>query len=113
MNYGKYFKSMFYAYGKSAPAMRFTAELPTSGKWSLEYFFPNFEHWDGVGHFYFTLLDNAKELDISIDARSLEGWAELGVFDIVGPTVHLDLVSVEPEGSQRVADAIRWKRLDP
>ena len=111
--YGKYDQSLFQATSETAPTIRFTANLPASGEWSLDYYFPYvYSYWDQYGEFNFVLRDGTTALNIDFDANSLSGWNRLGTFEIEGPNVHLDLVSVEPLDSPRVADAIRWKRVE-
>ena len=111
--YGKYVQSAWQTNSESAETVRFTAELPSGGNWNLQYYFPyQYPHWPQYGRYNFVLHDGAAEHPIAVDAKGLSGWVELGTYDIVGPTVQLDLVSVEPSDSRRMADAIRWKKVE-
>lgn len=111
--YGKYVQSAFETNGESAPTVRFSTDLPESGKWSLDYYFPyRYPYWTQYGRYNFVLRDESGEFEIDIDANSLHGWNHLGTFDMEGTEVHLDLVSVDPPGSLRAADAIRWQQVE-
>lgn len=111
--YGKYDQSVFSTHSSSAPTVRFTSELPSAGEWTFEYHFPYLcSHWEQYGRYNFTLRDNRQKWDLWVGANSLHGWIGPGTFDIPGPDVELDLISVEPANSIRVADAIRWKRVE-
>ena len=111
--YGKYRRSMLMSHAARAPTLRFKTKLPSSGKWVLDYHFPYARTlWDQYGRYYYILRDDATEYSVSLNAKGLRGWVRLGSFDLVGPEVHLDFVSVEPTDALRIADAIRWKRSD-
>ena len=111
--YGQYRQTSWETFSKSARTVRFTTDLPQGGKWNLQYHFPYlYPYWRQYGRYHFILRNGAQEHPITMDANSLSGWVDLGSFDIVGSTVQLDLISVEPSDSRRVADAIRWRRVN-
>lgn len=111
-SYGKYQHNTWRADG-DAPTVRFSVSLPSPGIWKLDYHFPYvYPYWQQHGRYDFILRDNDIEHLISIDAEGMDGWVQLGSFELVGPNVQLDLVSIDAEDSMRMVDAIRWKRTD-
>ena len=108
--YGRYRVSAIAALGQNVETARFSAEIPTSGKWSLSYWFPDrllFNERRGATH-HFVLRQAQQETAITADLPDSGGWLDIGEFDISEPVVELDLVSVDPPNSIRVADAIKW-----
>ena len=111
--YGRYRQTAWETFSESARTVRFTTELPKAGKWILEYHFPFlYAYWRPYGRYNFVLRDNVSEQPISIDAKDLSGWVDLGTFEVVGPSVQLDLISVEPSDSRKIADAVRWRPVE-
>ena len=108
--YGRYRPTALATFGTDVETARFSAEIPHGGKWSLSYHFPT--SYGLVGRFgvhNFTLHDSQGESKINVDPKDGSGWIHGGEFELSSSTVHLDLVSVEPPNSLRVADAVRWK----
>jgi hypothetical protein len=92
----------------------FTAELPESGQWELEYFYapPTNRAAKRLkpGTWNLTLVDDSGEQQITFDAAGGEsGWNLLGTFEVADGQVRVK-VSDETDGDFVVADAIRWKR---
>ena len=111
-SYGKYQHNAWMA-DYDAPTVRFSVSLPSPGNWKLDYHFPYvYPYWKQHGRYDFILRDNDVEHQISIDAKGMDGWVQLGEFDLVGPIVQLDLTPNESEGSMTLVDATRWKRTD-
>ncbi len=111
-SYGRYLPSAIVALGPNVDTARFSAEIPVSGKWSLSYWFPtNLYVVQSFGTTYnFVLRHAQQETAIQADFQDFGfgGWLHIGEFDISDSVVELDLVSVEPRKSVRVADAIKW-----
>lgn len=108
--YGRYRVSAIAALGPNVETARFSAEIPISGKWSLSYWFPHsllFNERRGTTH-HFVLRQAQQETALTADLPDSGGWLDIGEFDISEPVVELDLVSVDPPNSIRVADAIKW-----
>lgn len=108
--YGRYRPTALATFGTDVETARFSAELPIGGKWSLSYHFPT--SYGLVGRFgvhNFVLHDAQRERQIQVDPKDGSGWIHAEEFDLSSSTVHLDLVSVDPPNSLRVADAVRWK----
>ena len=110
-SYGRYQQNIWEVVG-DAPTVRFSVNLPSSGDWILEYHVPPHYVYRRHKRYNFILRDNDVEHSISLNVERKDGWLELGVFDLKGPMVQLDLVSVKAENSRRVVDATRWKLKD-
>lgn len=109
LSYGKYRSTALATYGNRAEIARFTADIPLSGKWSLSYYLQSDYPWmDILGVHNFILHNSQLKHHIDVDPQAGIGWIQAGEFDIPASTVHLDLVSVDPPNSLRVADAVRW-----
>jgi ABC-type transport system involved in multi-copper enzyme maturation permease subunit len=92
----------------------FTAELPASGPWELDYFFARPGSRSAarldLGTWNLTLVDESGSQEITFDAGGGEsGWNALGTFEVAEGEVKL-MVSNRTDGDYVVADAIRWKR---
>ena len=109
-NYGRYRPSAVVAAGSNVETVRFSAEIPTSGKWSLAYWFPaNFLEMPRRSNTHNFVLRHAQhETAFQADLPDLGGWTNIGEFDLSDSVVELDLVSVDPPDSIRMADAIKW-----
>ena len=111
--YGRYRPSTLATHGVDVEVARFTADLAESGTWSLSYHFPDVYSFTGrYGVHSFVLTEGKLETLIQVDPKRETGWIHLGEFEILSPTVNLDLVSVDPPNSLRVADAIRWTLVE-
>lgn len=99
----------------------FTAEIPRSGQWELEYYVPQRRgrgpggggrRGGEVGIWNLSVVDAAETRDLTFDAGGSEsGWNSLGAFDITEGEVRV-VVSDETEGSYVLADAVRWVAVD-
>ena len=96
---------------RGVPRVRFTAELPASDHWHLEYHIPEIYISMGETSVYKLALSNADEsLDFKIEAGVLDmGWNSIRSFDLEEGIVHLDILGTE-EPATLYADAIRWTR---
>ena len=111
-SYGKYQQNAWSTRGNGS-TVRFSVELPTPGNWTVEYHFPYlYPNWTQHGQYNFILRDNEVEHPISLDAEGMDGWVQLGNFDLVGPKVQLDLNPIEDQNSRTMVDATRWKLND-
>ncbi|MYD98746.1 MAG: hypothetical protein F4X98_15360 [Gammaproteobacteria bacterium] len=115
----------------------FTARLPASGRWRLDYHLPNLDvgfttrsrslfqltaeieitsgrQTPGLGDYDLRLVDaddNARGIDF--DASAAEpGWNTLGNFELDAGEVRL-VVTNRTTGATVVADAIRWTQVNP
>lgn len=115
-SFGRYRPSAIMALGPNVDTARFSAEIPVRGKWSLSYWFPtNLYVVQSLGTTYnFVLRHAQQETAIQADFQDFgfAGWLPVGEFNISDSVVELDLVSVEPRNSVRVADAIKWTLVD-
>ena len=112
LTYGRYRPTGLATLGADVETARFSAEIPTSGKWSLSYYMLSEESQMGEGQLgvhNFVLDDSQGERQFHVDPKDGSGWIHAGEFDLPSSTVHLDLVSVDPPNSLRIADAVRWK----
>lgn len=110
--YGKYRPTALVAHGANVEIARFSTSLPVKGRWSLSYYFPGDYAFRGrFGAHNFILHNSQIENHFQIDPKEGRGWVHVGKFEISSSPIHLDLVSVEPSKSLRVADAIRWQLL--
>lgn len=108
--YGRYRPTALATQGTNVEVARFSANLPVQGRWTLSYYFPdNFAFRGRFGVHNFVLHDSNSESHFQADPKDGGGWIHAGEFDISDSTIHLDLVSVDPPNSLRVADAIRWE----
>ena len=113
--YGKYRHTMaVVGKGKGERQAVFTAELPESGQWELEYYFSKPSSRSAsrleLGTWNLTLVDESGSQALTFDATGGEsGWNSLGAFEVADGEVRL-MVSNETDGDYVVADAIRWKR---
>jgi hypothetical protein len=113
--YGKYRHTMaVIRSGKGDRRAVFTAELPESGPWELEYYFsqPTSRSAGRLepGTWNLTLVDESGSQEITFDAGGGEaGWNSLGTFEVAEGEVRL-VVSNSTDGDYVVADAVRWKR---
>ena len=120
--------------GKGGQRAVFTARLPSTGRWRLDYHIPGrfVRHrsgfpsvgrlWDGLrvrsaygstlpplGRHHMALTAGAERFEISFDAAEAEqGWHLLGEYDLKSRDVRL-AVSALSDGLV-VADAIRWRK---
>jgi len=89
----------------------FTAELPETGQWKLEYYLPRPSSGSTrrrPGTWNLLLDDGSESRDIVFDADGGEsGWNEVGTYDLPAGEVQVK-ISDETDGDYVVADAIRW-----
>ena len=96
---------------RGVPRVRFSAELPASDHWHLEYHIPKIYYSIGETSVYKLALSNAdKSLEFNIEAGMLDmGWNSIRTFELEKGIVHLDILGTE-EPATLYADAIRWTR---
>lgn len=100
--------------GLEIPLAVFGAQIPESGRWRLDYHFPNFgeRRWMENGEYELNIADDTVSNSASIKSADLKrGWQEIGVFDLNAGTVRVEFVG----GSEiwiAILDAIRWTRAE-
>ncbi|MCY3884458.1 MAG: hypothetical protein OXG24_06015 [Gammaproteobacteria bacterium] len=114
VSYGRYRPTALATHGTNVEIARFSADIPANGRWSLSYHLLSSRYpLEGrLGVHTFVLHNAETEWHFQVDPKEGSGWIHAGEFDISNSSIHLDLVSVEPANSLRVADAIRWKLLE-
>ncbi len=111
--YGRDRNSAVATTGGSVEVARFSADIPISGKWSLEYYFPeSFALVDRYGVHNFVIRQARLEHSVQVGPSTSGEWVHLGNFELSNSTVELDLISVKPSNAVRIADAIRWKLVE-
>ena len=127
-SYGKYRHT--YAVnpsGSSLSTSTFSAQLPSLGRWNLEYHVPNFKRekkeWDYVAsntYGYRRFIDfgnhqieiqagnGVKSIEFDVESAT-EGWNDLGQFDVESPEVAVVITQSDDVG---IADAVRWTRAE-
>jgi len=111
--FGRYRRTLaVVASGKGKGSAVFTAQLPESGNWKLEYYFAKPTSRSAsrltLGTWKMQLVDSSGSHDITFDASGAEdGWNTLGSFEVAGGEARL-IVSNESDGEYIVADAVRW-----
>jgi hypothetical protein len=91
----------------------FSAEIPSSGQWELEYYLPRRPGRGPTGRrksgtWDLTVSDDSGDHEIKFDADGGEqGWNSLGTFEIAEGEVKV-AVSDKTDGDFVLADAIRW-----
>lgn len=98
----------------------FAADLPTPGRWRLDYHIPNrlafgstsLPSFGTLGSFSMTLVANGTESPVVFDAATAEvGWNKLGEYTLSTTEARLE-ISSRTDGEMVIADAIRWVLLD-
>lgn len=111
--FGKYRRTMaVVGSGEGQRHAVFTAELPRSGSWQLEYHMPQRPTGRTSRHpgtWNLTVTDaNGDDRDLTFDADGSDsGWNSLGTFDVAAGEIRVR-VSDGTDGDYVVADAIRW-----
>lgn len=129
--YGKYRHTLARAFRKSSMSnAHFTANLPTTGNWKLEYFMPSVRSFSNSfggafggganvrvsfgrrawkwGDFEMWLTDGERKVPIEMDGEAAEhGWNTIGEFALDNPTITVS-VSTNTSDGIVIADAIRW-----
>ena len=99
----------------------FQAELPTPGRWQLDYHVPNrnamaadidIQSYGTLGSLHMTLAWDGNETSIVFDGADADvGWNRVGEFDLQSTAVRLEVAS-RSDGEIVIADAIRWVPLE-
>ena len=116
--------------GDGTKEVAFSADLPASGRWRLEYHLPDltqrprfntfagtreaFGTWHGgrLGIQHLSLVAGGKATPLEIDAgRAGAGWHTIGTFALKPGEVQL-VVSNRTSGQTVIADAVRWSLVD-
>lgn len=119
------------ASGGSPRPATFAADIPIAGQWRLEYHLPDLAYqprvksftqspevtgvWRGglLGTHHLTLAAHGAESVIEFDAgRAVAGWNRVGTFELDTGHVRLHVSNRSP-GETVIADAIRWRRVEP
>ena len=99
----------------------FDAQLPTSGKWELEYYYPilnvknrrfdsNITSADGEYDIHIVQREEKRKVEFDASA-ALTGWNSLGHFDLEAGTVRVE-VSDKSTGNVVWVDAVRWSDVN-
>lgn len=107
--YGRYRKSAFATTGENVEVARFSIDVPVAGKWALAYHFPQSTSFNNRYGTHIFSLDDGRDLKRSLEIvpNGNDGWLQMGEFHLPAATVNLDLLSVDPPKSVRVADAVQ------
>lgn len=118
--------------GEGLTAAKFTATLPNTGDWKLEFFLPKGHVHEEVmtrhntmsqtmylnvylGAIYLEIKNGSNTLSQTLDTPNLDsGWITVGTYRLTEPTVDV-LVSDKAENSYKkyvFADAIRWTPVE-
>lgn len=98
----------------------FAADLPSPGRWQLDYHMPNryglgqtyYPSFGTLGSFNMTVVADGTETPVVFDGATAEiGWNKLGEYDFAETEVRLEITS-QTDGEMVIADAIRWLPLD-
>ena len=95
----------------------FTANLPTAGRWRIDYHLPEAsDAFFGArvrhGLFRLTVVASGVEEVVEFDAAAAPwGWNDLGTFELPAGEASL-AVSNETSGRAVFADAVRWRPLN-
>ena len=131
--WGRYRHTIANAFaGDGGASARFTAQLPSAGRWRVDYYVPSVEsreHGSDVGggfrvqiergvltgekgDYDVKIVATGVEESIEFDASAArEGWNDLGEFSLPAGEASL-LVSNKTTGRAVVADAVRWRPVD-
>ena len=131
--WGRYRHTIANAFaGDGRASARFTAQLPSAGRWRVDYHVPSIEspeHGSFVGgglrvqiergilmgekgDYDVKIVATGVEESIEFDASAArEGWNDLGEFSLPAGEASL-LVSNKTTGTAVVADAVRWRPVD-
>lgn len=115
--------------GEGLSFAKFSAKLPSTGKWELEYYLPKghfneeyqFVRTGGSsgssihdGPLYIEIQNGSKETNHTVDVPNLPpGWHSIGTFNMLAEDVSV-LVSDKSDerGVDVIADAIRWTPVE-
>ncbi|MXW54255.1 MAG: hypothetical protein F4X44_12350 [Gammaproteobacteria bacterium] len=103
-------KTYIFAVNRSGvPRVRFATDIPSTGRWLLEYHIP---YSLATSQRYDMTLSNGNEsLDFSIAENSLRsGWNSIQKFELVEGSVDIDLVGSSTPATL-YADAIKWTKV--
>lgn len=95
------------------PRIRFSAKLPSTGSWQLEYLIPEiFVSFGQSGDINLVVTNRGDSSNLTVEGETLDmGWNLVGTFDLEEGDVHIDFVdSSRPE--TLYVDAIRWTEVD-
>lgn len=129
-SYGKYRRTFAVSNpGGGTHSVTFSASLPRTGNWRLEYHMPELgvgrlltggfrgggarldRSLPSRGSYDIKLIDGEKTVPIEFDSgEAVEGWNKLGNYDIKNSRVNV-VVSNDTSGDVVFADAIRWTEL--
>ena len=112
--WGKYRHTTARAEGDGTSRAIFSATLPSTGTWRLDYHLPVDPKKRGPfvgrqGQYDMKLLVGEREHPVEFDASIAEwGWNHLGNFEVDTPDVRFVVSNLVGSGSVIYADAIRW-----
>ena len=116
--------------GDGGASAQFTAQLPESGRWRVDYHLPETERNRSAGPTGFSVMmqtnilsgakgnlamqivSDGEVIPVEFDAEAAAvGWNDLGAFSLSAGEVSL-VVSNRTSGSSVVADAVRWRPVE-
>ena len=108
--------------GDTSQVAVFAADLPTSGRWRLDFHLPDPQppgwgfsgsrSYPPLGTFDMKLLADGKTTPLPFDgAVARTGWNKVADFEFASTQVRLE-ISSRTDGGMVIADAIRWVPLD-
>ncbi|MYF27532.1 MAG: hypothetical protein F4169_01450 [Gammaproteobacteria bacterium] len=109
--------------GDGSQVALFTADLPASGRWRLDFYLPDPQppgwgwppgsrSYAVLGTFNMKLLADGKTTPLPFDgAVARTGWNKVAEFEFTTTQVRLE-ISSQTDGGMVIADAIRWVPLD-
>ena len=127
-SHGKYdYTYVSNAMGAKESQPRFSARLPSEGRWLLEFHLPDVGHdwrydlkerqeeyfwlirWPGIHRFEINSGDVTELVELDLfDANT--GWHRIGIFDTNSRDMNVTIVEVTD--GVAIADAIRWTRVE-
>ena len=113
--YGKFRRTAVFNYVRQASQRAtFTAEIPDSAVWKLDYHLP-YSH-DRDRHrglkYQLEITDQTGSQEVEFDVYNLEvGWNSVGDFNLDAGEVKVHLVGISQRGPLW-ADAIRWSKVE-
>ena len=112
--WGKYRRTTARATGTGSAKAVFSATLPSTGTWRLDYHLPIDPKQKGIfidrqGQYDMKLVVGEREQPVEFDASIAEqGWNNLGDFEVESADVRLVVSNLASSGFVVYADAIRW-----
>ena len=127
-SHGKYdYTYVSNAMGAKESQPRFSAKLPSEGRWLLEFHLPEVGdelrydlkerqpeyfgliRWPGIHNFEINVGDTIESVEQDL-LNAYPGWHRIGIFDTSSRDAHVTIVEVTD--GVAIADAIRWTQVE-